>query len=245
MDPITIGTLALQGLSAAGGIFGRKRKHIDPEELRRRFGPAAVSRETLELANYILNSPYGQQLMASAAEQGQTLQTEMAARAADSGLSPDTGGQSGASDFAVAAGAGAQSGFERQARTGIYQSAMPLAAEMVAERQRRYVEDLQGGGYQGDSARMWEAIGGAAGTAAAMIPARGGSSTPSAALREAGAAPTPAPSLRPTAPAQLRPDAMVPVPTPQVTPAAAMISAPRRSRMRAALSSGAVRPAYA
>jgi len=98
----------LQGLSALGGVFGKKKKYMDAETLRQLYGPRAIGKDTQELSNYILNSPYGQQLMASAAEQGQGLQTDMAARAAASGLSPDTGASSGASDFQVSAATQAQ-----------------------------------------------------------------------------------------------------------------------------------------
>jgi len=119
-------------LNALGGIFGKKKKYIDPEELRQKYGPAAVARDTQALSNYILNSPYGQQLMAQAAEQGQGFQTQMAANAAASGLSPSTGGESGASTFATGAASQAQGGLERQTKAGIWQAAMPIAAQQNA-----------------------------------------------------------------------------------------------------------------
>lgn len=169
----------LQGASLMGGIFGKKRKHIDPEMLRQKFGPRAAAQDAQEIAQYILNSPYGQQLMASAAEQGQTFQTEMAGRAAQSGLDPSSGGQSGASDFAMSGAAGAQSGFERATKGNIYQSAMPIAADMVAQRQQAYINDLQSGGYQDDKASMWQGVGKAAGIAAAAIPQGGAKPTTS------------------------------------------------------------------
>jgi hypothetical protein len=121
-------------MSALGGIFGKKKKHMDSEALRQMFGPRAIGKDTQELSNYILNSPYGQQLMASAAEQGQGLQTDMAARAAASGLSPDTGASSGASDFQVSAATQAQTGLERGVKAGITSSAMPIAADLVGGR---------------------------------------------------------------------------------------------------------------
>lgn len=194
----------LQGLSALGGIFGRKKKkYMDPETLRRLYGPGAIGRDTTDLANSIINSPYGQQLLASAAEQGQTLQTEMGARAAESGLSPDTGGQSGAGDFAVSAAAGAQSGLERQTKAGIYQSAMPLAAQF---NQSLMQAGLEQQGQQNAEPSTWQRIAGAAGQAAAAIPA-GGPSTPSGALGEAASGPVMRPSempgLRNVRPAQM------------------------------------------
>ena len=119
-------------LNALGGLFGKKKKYIDPEELRQKYGPRAIARDTQELSQFILNSPYGQQLMAQAAESGQGLQTELASRAAMSGLDPSSGGQSGAGDFATSAGAQAQSGLERQTKAGIWQAAMPIAAQQNA-----------------------------------------------------------------------------------------------------------------
>src|SRR6267142_351409 len=103
-------TAAPYVLNALGGVFGGKKKYIAPEMLRQKYGPAAVAKDAQALSNYILNSPYGQQLMAQAAEAGQGLQGEQNSRAAASGLSPDTGGESGASTFATAAGTQAQTG---------------------------------------------------------------------------------------------------------------------------------------
>ena len=115
-------------LNAAGGLFGKKKKYLDPEMMRQKYGPAAVARDTQALSNFILNSPYGQQLLKQAAETGQGLQTELNSRAASSGLSPDTGGESGASTFATAAGTQAQGALEGQTKAGIWQAALPIAA---------------------------------------------------------------------------------------------------------------------
>lgn len=116
-------------LNALGGVFGSRKKYVDPEELRQKYGPAAIAKDTQSLVNFILNSPYGQELMKQAAEAGQGLQTEMASRAADSGLSPDTGGSSGASTFATSAATQAQTGLERQTKAGLWQAALPIAAQ--------------------------------------------------------------------------------------------------------------------
>lgn len=156
-DPVS---LALNGASILGGVFGKKRKHIDPEYLRQHFGPSAIAKDTTELANFIMNSPYGQQLLASAAESGQNFQTDMAARAAASGLDPSSGGQAGAGDFATSAAGQAQNTFERQTKQGFYQAAMPLAAEGVAGRQNAYINDFQSNGVAQDN--VWGRIGQAA-----------------------------------------------------------------------------------
>ena len=127
-----IAPLVLGGLSALGGIFGRKKKkYMNPQMYSQMFGPEAIGKRTQELVNQIANSPYGQQLMQGAAEQGQTFQNEMAARAAAAGLSPDTGGQSAASDFSVGAAAGAVPAMQRQVTSNLWANAMPIAQGMV------------------------------------------------------------------------------------------------------------------
>jgi len=160
----------LQGISALGGLFGKKKKHMDSEALRQMYGPRAIGKDTQELSNYILNSPYGQQLMASAAEQGQGLQTDMAARAAASGLSPDTGASSGASDFQVSAAGQAQTGLERGVKAGITQSAMPIAADLVGGRMQAA---LQAQSEMNAQPSTMQRIGAAAGQVAAAIPKAG------------------------------------------------------------------------
>lgn len=171
----------LQGLSALGGIFGKKkRKYMDEETLRQVYGPQAVGRDTTQLAQYILNSPYGQQLMSTAAEQGQTIQNEMNAKAAASGLSPDTGGQSGTGDFATSAAAGAQSGLERQTKAGFYESAMPVAAEMVSGRMQAALgQQSEQNAYT--PTNFIGRLGAAAGQVAASLPAGGGAAAPAGA----------------------------------------------------------------
>jgi hypothetical protein len=156
----------LSGISALGGIFGKKKKHMDSETLRQLYGPRAISKDTSELANYILNSPYGQQLLASAAEQGQGLQSDMAQRAAISGLSPDTGASSGASDFQVSAATQAQTGLERGVRANIYQSAMPIAADLVSG---RMAAALQAQGETNADPTLMQRIGAAAGQVASDL----------------------------------------------------------------------------
>lgn len=161
----------LQGISALGGIFGKKKKHMDAETLKRLYGPKAVAEDTQQRVNQILNSPYGQQLLASAAEQGQGIQTEMASRAAQSGLSPDTGGQSGASDFAVSAGTQAQTGLERGVKSDLYRQAMPIAAQF---NQALMQQGLADQAEQNATPSTWQRIAAAAGQTAATIPMKPG-----------------------------------------------------------------------
>jgi hypothetical protein len=218
----------LQGLSALGGVFGKKKKHMDSETLRQLYGPRAIGKDTQELSNYILNSPYGQQLMASAAEQGQGLQTDMAARAAASGLSPDTGASSGASDFQVSAATQAQTGLERGVKADITASAMPIAADLVGGRMQAA---LQAQAEQNAQPSFMQRLGAAAGQVAAAMPAPGAppGAPPSAAAAPAAAAAAPAASL-----ALQRVVAAPQVQMPQVgTPAPAQFST--GAKMRSAL----------
>lgn len=119
-------------LNALGGIFGNKKKYIDPEELKSKYGPAAIAGDAQKMMQFILNSSYGQQLMSTAATQGQDLQTNMAANAAASGMDPSSGASSGASTFAAAAAPQAQAGLERGVKSNILQAAMPIAAQQNA-----------------------------------------------------------------------------------------------------------------
>ena len=127
-----IAPLILGGLSALGGIFGRKKqKYMDPAMYRQLYGPKAIGQRTQELVNQIINSPYGQQLMQGAAEQGQNLQTGLNKQAAMSGFGPAGGAQSGASDFGVAAAPQAVGALQRGVTSNLWANAMPIAQSMV------------------------------------------------------------------------------------------------------------------
>ena len=157
----------LQGLSAMGGIFGHKKKYIDPEMLRQKYGPAAVASDAQQLSNHILNSPYGQQLMASAATQGQGLESNMAQNAARSGLDASSGGESGASTFATGAASQAQAGLERGVKADVWKSALPIAAQQ----NQGYADlEMQNNEEQNNTPNAWQRIGAAAGQAASMFP---------------------------------------------------------------------------
>lgn len=167
----------LSGLSALGGIFGKKRKYVDPEMLRKRYGVDAISADAHKLYANILNSPYGQQLMRQAGESGQQLQTNLAANAAASGMGNGSGASSGASDFAAAAAPQAQASMEQGARSNIWQQALPIAQGVnqqlmgVAER---------GAEYNNNQPSTWERIAGAAGQLASAIPTQRGAVSASA-----------------------------------------------------------------
>lgn len=156
-------TAAPYVLNALGGIFGKKKKYIDPEELRQKYGPAATAHDAQQLSNYILNSPYGQQLLSSAANSGQEMQTQLASNAAQSGLSPDSGGSSGASDFAAAAAPQAQASLERGVKANVWQAAMPIAAQQNAGYQALAIANNDA---QNNEPSTFQKIAGAAGAAA-------------------------------------------------------------------------------
>jgi hypothetical protein len=127
-----IAPLILGGLSALGGIFGhRKRKYLDPQMYNQLYGAQAMGKRTQELVNQIVNSPYGQTLMAQAGQQGQALQTGLEGAAARSGFGPAGGASSGASDFSVAAAPQATNALQRGVTSDITRSAMPIAQGMV------------------------------------------------------------------------------------------------------------------
>jgi hypothetical protein len=153
-------------LNALGGIFGKKRKYVDPEMLRRKYGPDAIAADTQRIANNILNSPYGQQLLAHAAVSGQQLQSNLASNAAASGMGNGSGASSGASDFAAATAPQAQAALEGQTRAGVWQSAMPLAAQF---NQNLMGVEERANEYNNQQPSTFEKIAGAAGQWAATM----------------------------------------------------------------------------
>lgn len=152
--------LILGGLSALGGIFGRKKqKYMDPAMYNQLFGAKAIGQRTQELVNQIINSPYGQQLMQSAAEQGQQLQTNLNRSAAEAGFGPAGGAQSGASDFGVAAGPAAVGALQRGVTGNLWSSAMPIAQGMVQNEGNLALSNLAA---QNAEPTIWSRIGQAA-----------------------------------------------------------------------------------
>ena len=71
MDPVTIG---LTAVAVLGGLFGKKKgpKQLTPEQIRALFGPDALAKDVQELFQRMQTSPYGRQMLTSAAEQAQT-----------------------------------------------------------------------------------------------------------------------------------------------------------------------------
>lgn len=121
-------------MQAAGG-----KKTIDPEWLKQHFGAAAVTEEMVTLFNNIINSPYGQQVMTDAASQGSQFETALRSNTAQTGLGTGEGGTSGASIFSESAAGGATKSLQGQARAGIFQQALPIAANIVNARLAAYM----------------------------------------------------------------------------------------------------------
>ena len=157
-----IAPLLLSGLSALGGIFGKKRKYMDPFMYNQMFGARAIGKRTQEIVNEIANSPYGQQLMQQAAEQGQQLQTNLNRAQATAGFGPAGGAQSGASDFGVAAAPQAVGALQRGVTAGFTEKAMPIAQQLVANEGQLHLNNLQA---ENEEPSMLGKLGGAAATA--------------------------------------------------------------------------------
>ncbi len=138
MDPVS---LALMGASLAGGILQSAggKKAIDPEWLKKHFGADQVNEEMISLFNNIINSPYGQQIMTDAASQGSQFETALRSGTAASGTGAGEGASSGASIFSDAASGGATKSLVGQAKAGVFQQTLPIAAQLVNARLNAYM----------------------------------------------------------------------------------------------------------
>lgn len=164
MDPVTA---ILSAAALAGAIKGGQRKHIDPEWLKANYGAHAVSEEAQALFARLVNSPTGQQIMNSASEAGQQFGRSTQAQAAAAGMTPMSGAATGTGIFATGAGEGAANALNAQAKSGMYQSVLPVAQDLVNARRDAYLQDFYNNGAPTDSARIWSQVGNAAGTALA------------------------------------------------------------------------------
>lgn len=133
--------LILGAASLAGGIMQAAggKKMIDPEWLKQHFGATQVTEEMVTLFNQIINSPYGQDLMANAAEQGSQMEAALRSGVASTGMGTGEESKSGASIFSEAAAGGATKSLERGARAGVFQQTLPIAANIVNARLNAYM----------------------------------------------------------------------------------------------------------
>jgi len=157
----------LKALSALGGVFGKKKKYVDPEELKKRFGAGAITGDAQQLANFILSSPYGQELLGNAAESGQGFERNIAERAAASGMGPGSGAESGASIFASGAASQAQNSLERGVRSNVLASALPIAASQQPAYMQQF---LANNAERNAEPSIFQRIAGAAGQAVQALP---------------------------------------------------------------------------
>jgi len=180
-------------LNALGGFFGKKKKYLDAAEMERRFGPQAVSDRAQKLYQMIHSSPYGQALLAQAAQAGQEFNTQTQRNASASGLSPETGATSGASMFATSAGASAASNLENQTNAGIYGQALPaaqqeVANEAAAEAAKYADQNATPSGFQKIAAAAGQVAGG---LSAAGVGAPAAAAKPAAVVTPGATAPLP------------------------------------------------------
>ena len=135
MDPVT---MTLMAANMGGGLMNalgqKKAKSIDPEWLKRHFGAQQVNDEMVRLFNHVLSGPVGQQLMTSAAQQGQQFQNDESRMAARAGFGPTGGADSGASIFSGAAAGGATNAMQRDVKANLANNAMSQAGQMVNDR---------------------------------------------------------------------------------------------------------------
>jgi len=142
MDPISLGLIGLSAVGKIGSLFGqKKRKTIDPNELRQLFGAKAVTDEQMELFNRALSSAQGQQMMAGAAESGQNFQTDVARQTAMSGEGGGEGMQTGRAIFGNAAASQAAGNLQRTMQGNLMQSMLPIAQQLVSDRMQAWLAD--------------------------------------------------------------------------------------------------------
>lgn len=130
--------VALGAISALGGVLGSKgRKEIDPEVLKRLFGPEAVTKDTLDFYNNLINSPQGAAMLNNASVVGANVANQINARAAESGIAGG-GGESGVGSFGVAAGGSAGNLLKNNIRGQVYGQALEAAINNNAQRMSIY-----------------------------------------------------------------------------------------------------------
>lgn len=172
MDPISLGLLAMTAIGKFGSIFGaKKRKQIDPNELRQMFGAKAITDEQQELFNRAIGSAQGQKLMAGAAEEGQGFQTSVARQTAAAGLGGSGGMTSGADIFGNAAGAQAAGNLQRTVQGNLMQSMLPIAQQLVGDRMQTWLADRNA--TLGQTTRFQDVMGSIGDLGANLMAARG------------------------------------------------------------------------
>lgn len=123
-----------------GGLLGKKQNPtIDPAVLKRLFGPDALSGETQQLYQLLLNSPAFSQMMNQAAMQGSNVANQTQANLARAGL-----GSTPYGGFLNAAGQGYGGTLQRGAKADLFMQALRQAFEGLQSRQGAYVQSRLG-----------------------------------------------------------------------------------------------------
>lgn len=176
--------VALGAISALGGVLGSKgRKEIDPEVLKRLFGPEAVTKDTLDFYNNLINSPQGAAMLNNASVIGANVANQINARAAESGIAGG-GGESGVGSFGVAAGGSAGNLLKNNIRGQVYGQALEAAINNNAQRMGIYGQSaLMKQGTPTFAQALGAGLQSGAGAIAAGLPA-GGGQAPAAEARD-------------------------------------------------------------
>jgi hypothetical protein len=128
---------AMYGLQALGGVIAGKngQKTINPDVLKRLFGPQALTAEVMETFHRLINSPMAQQMVTEAAQNGTIAAHAMQSSAAQ--MSGDS--TSGASQFANAAASSAPEQGMANVRKDIAGAAEQIGAQNLRDRMSAYV----------------------------------------------------------------------------------------------------------
>jgi hypothetical protein len=133
MNPLQV--LLSLGLSAGGAAIGSKeRPTLDPEMLKRLFGPNATAEEVQALFNLLKNSPAFSQILSSNAMQGTQIGNAAAARMGAAGTSETPIGS-----FLGQAGRGYGQTLNRGAQAQLFMEALKSATQNIQSRQDAYV----------------------------------------------------------------------------------------------------------
>jgi hypothetical protein len=173
----------LAAVQAAGGIYsaikGKKgQRAVDPEVLKKLFGPEAITEEALQMFNATINSPAGQQMMTNAAQSGQSFSNQMQAELGKAGFTGEGSGSPLAS-FTSAASREAGNSMQRQVRSDMYGNALNAAQQNVGQRMGVWAGSQQIQQQQPSfGTQLGSALLGGAATAASMIPGKQAAVTP-------------------------------------------------------------------
>lgn len=133
MDPVTMALISSL-LTGAGGLLGKKgQQPIDPEMLKRLFGPNATAEETQALFALLKNSPAFAAMMSGNAMQGANMANAAAQRTAMSGA-----GGSPIAAFLAQAGRGYGATLNRNAQGGLWEQALRAAQQNIGQRMQAF-----------------------------------------------------------------------------------------------------------